>query len=259
MSESASRTNGPGPTPGPRVAIVTGGSRGIGAAICRRLGRDGHTVYIGYRERFDQATQVAGEVAAAGGRGVPIQADIAVEAEVAALVNQVMSDHDAVHVLVNNAGITDDRLVMASTLDRWDRVLRTNLTGAFLLSRAVLPPMIDQGWGRIINISSNSVRAPGPGQAAYAAAKGGLEALTRALAAEVGHKGVRINTVAPGTVRTDLTAPVADRLEAASGGIRWGQPEDISGIVAFLASDEADYLQGQTITVDGGRLVSRPR
>jgi 3-oxoacyl-[acyl-carrier protein] reductase len=117
--------------------------------------------------------------------------------------------------------------------------------------------MIDQKWGRIINISSNSVRIPGAGQSAYAASKGGLEALTRALAAEVGRKGIRVNAIAPGRIKTDMTASFWTRPGADNGESRWGLPEDVSSIVRFLASDDADYVQGQTITVDGGRLIAR--
>jgi 3-oxoacyl-[acyl-carrier protein] reductase len=125
------------------------------------------------------------------------------------------------------------------------------------MCRAAIPVMIDQGWGRIINISSNSARIPGAGQTAYAASKGGLEAFTRGVATEVGRKGIRANVVAPGRVKTDMTANLREQLGGDETGPRWGVPEDVAGIVAFLASDEADYIQGQTITVDGGRLVMR--
>ncbi|MFB7614082.1 3-oxoacyl-ACP reductase family protein [Kitasatospora sp. NPDC056181] len=242
-----------------RVAIVTGGSRGIGRAVALRLARDGHTVHLVYREAADEAAEAVEEITAAGGRARAHRADVADEAAVDALVDDVAEQDGGIHVLVNNAAVIDDRLLLGTRTAGWERVLRTNLTGPFLTSRAVLPVMLDQGWGRIVNISSNSVRIPGPGQTAYAASKGGLEAFTRALAAEVGHKGVRVNTVAPGKVRTDMTTAVADLLGGDGAGTRWGVPEDISGIVGFLAGDEADYIQGQTITVDGGRLVMRDR
>lgn len=243
-----------------RVAIVTGGSRGIGAAVCRRLAEDGLSVYLVYRDAEAAAKQVVEEILAAGGRAVAHRADVADEAAVKDLVRVVTAAEGAIHVLVNNAGVIDDQLLMLTSTKRWEQVLRVNLTGPFLLSREVLPVMLDQGWGRIINVSSNSVRIPGAGQTAYAASKGGVEALTRGLAMEVGRKGIRVNCVAPGRVRTDMTGPVADQLGGDSAtGPRWGVPEDISGLVAFLASDEADYIQGQTITADGGRLVMRPR
>ena len=245
---------------GARVALVTGGSRGIGAALCRRLAADGLTVHFIYREAETAAKQVVNDIDASGGSAYAHRADVASERDVQAVTDAVLAASGTIHVLVNNAGIVDDRLLMLTELARWERVLRVNLTGTFLMARAVLPTMLDQGWGRIINFSSNSARIPGAGQCAYAASKGGVEALTRVLAAELGHKGIRINTVAPGRVRTEMTGPVADKLGPDDGaGPRWGTPEDISGLVAFLVSDESDYIQGQTITADGGRLVMRPR
>ncbi|MFJ1704274.1 SDR family NAD(P)-dependent oxidoreductase [Kitasatospora sp. NPDC088346] len=242
---------------GPRVALVTGGSRGIGAAIARRLAADGLTVHLVHRTASGAGEAVAKEIEAAGGRAHAHRADVSDEAQVRALVDRVLDREGALHVLVNNAAVIDDRLLALTSTAQWEGVLRTNLTGPFLTSRAVLPAMLDQGWGRIVNISSNSVRIPGPGQTAYAASKGGLEALTRGLAMEVGRKGIRINTVAPGKVRTEMTDAVADQLGTDGSGTRWGLPEDVSGLVAFLAGDEADYIQGQTFTVDGGRLVMR--
>jgi 3-oxoacyl-[acyl-carrier protein] reductase len=244
---------------GRRVAVVTGGSRGIGEAVCRRLARDGMTVHLVYRNAESAAHSITGEIEAAGGRAFAHRADVSDEADVQALIERVVDQDGTVHVLVNNAGIVDDQLLMLTELAQWERVLRVNLTGSFLMSRAVIPAMIDQGWGRIVNISSNSVRIPSAGQAAYAASKGGLEALTRSMAAEVGRKGIRVNAVAPGRIKTDMTATLSSRPGAEETDMRWGAPEDVSGIVGFLASDEADYIQGQTITVDGGRLVMRQR
>jgi 3-oxoacyl-[acyl-carrier protein] reductase len=242
-----------------RVAVVTGGSRGIGVAICRRLARDGMSVHLVYHQAEDAARQVAAQIEGDGGRVSAHRADVSVEADVEMLVRRVMDEDGTVHVLVNNAGIIDDQLVELTALAQWERVLRVNLTGQFLMSRAVIPAMIDQGWGRIINISSNSVRTPSAGQSAYAASKGGVEAFTRCLAVEVGRKGIRVNAVAPGAVLTDMTASLSARAGAEEGSLRWGRPEDVAGIVGFLASDDSDYIQGQTITVDGGRMVMRPR
>lgn len=239
-----------------RTAIVTGGSRGIGAAICKDLASKGLDVHLVYRNAAAAADEVAAEIRAKGHSVTTHQADVSMETEVKALVARVLSQSERVDVLVNNAAVIDDRLLALTRLSQWEDVLRTNLTGPFLMCRAVLPSMLDGGWGRIINISSNSVRIPGAGQSAYAASKGGLEALTRALAMEVGRKGIRVNTVAPGRVKTDMTEKVSAQLGGDSGP-RWGTPEDLSGIVSFLASDEADYIQGQTITVDGGRLIMR--
>lgn len=175
------------------------------------------------------------------------------------LVDGVAEQEGGVDVLVNNAGVIDDRLLALTRTAQWEHVIRVNLGGPFLMCRAIVPLMLERSWGRIVNISSNSVRQPGPGQTSYAASKGGLEALTRGLAAEVGHKGIRVNTVAPGAIRTDMTADLAGRLGLGAEGAGWGLPEDIAGLVAFLAGDEANYIQGQTFTVDGGRQAMRAR
>ncbi|WP_306204380.1 SDR family NAD(P)-dependent oxidoreductase [Actinoplanes sp. RD1] len=241
-----------------RAAVVTGGSRGIGAAICRQLAADGFAVHLVYRDADEAAKAVAGEIEADGGTVTTHKADVADEAQVTELVDAVTRTGAGVDVLVNNAAIIDDKLLATTRLTQWEHVLRVNLTGPWLMSRAVLPVMLEQGRGRIINISSNSARIPGPGQTAYAASKGGLEALSRGLAVEVGRKGIRVNVVAPGRVRTDMTGPVAGQLGDESQS-RWGVPEDISALVGFLASEQADYIQGQVITADGGRLVHRPR
>jgi 3-oxoacyl-[acyl-carrier protein] reductase len=214
-------------------------------------------VHLVYRNADAAAAEVVAQIRAAGGLVASHKADVSIEQEVQSLVDTILAQEGNIHVLVNNAAIIDDRLLALTSLKRWEQVLRINLTGPFLMCRAVLPTMLEQSWGRIINISSNSVRIPGAGQSAYAASKGGVEALTRALAMEVGRKGIRVNTVAPGRVKTDMTENVAAQLGAGDSGPRWGVPEDLSGIVGFLASDAADYIQGQTITVDGGRLVMR--
>ncbi len=217
------------------------------------------SIHLVYQNADGAAQLVAKEIEAIGGRASVHKADVSDEVQVQTLAERVLNQDGTVHVLINNAGIIDDRLLELTSLEQWDRVLRVNLTGSFLMSRAVIPTMIDQGWGRIVNISSNSVRIPSAGQTAYAASKGGLEALTRGLAVEVGRKGIRVNAVAPGRIKTDMTASLPTRPGTEEAGVRWGSPEDVSGIVGFLASDEADYIQGQTITVDGGRLVMRQR
>jgi 3-oxoacyl-[acyl-carrier protein] reductase len=242
-----------------RIAVVTGGSRGIGAAICQTLASQGMRVHMVYREAEAAARKVASQIEAEGGKVTIHKADVSDESEVKALVDRIVDREGALHVLVNNAGVIDDQLAMATPLPRWERVIRVNLTGPFLMARAAIPIMLDQSWGRIINISSVSARIPGSGQVAYAASKGGLDALTRALASEVGRKGIRVNSVAPGRVVTDMTEAVVAQLGPAEPGNRWGKPEDVASIVGFLASDAADYIQGQTITVDGGRTVIRPR
>lgn len=240
-----------------RVAIVTGGSRGIGAAICRHLAADGFSVHLVYRNADAAAQQVVSDIRRSGGHVVLHKVDVSLEAQVQTLVDTVLEQEPTIHALINNAAIIDDRLLALTTVTQWDQVLRVNLTGPFLMCRAVLPSMLERSWGRIVNISSNSVRIPAAGQSAYAASKGGLEALTRALAMEVGRKGIRVNTVAPGRIKTDMTRNIAAQLGHGDSGPRWGVPDDLCGIVSFLISDQADYIQGQTITVDGGRLIMR--
>jgi NAD(P)-dependent dehydrogenase (short-subunit alcohol dehydrogenase family) len=242
-----------------RHAVVTGGSRGIGAAVSRRLAADGFHVHVLYRSSHEAALDVGAKIEADGGRCSLWQCDVDVEQQIVATVRSILAETNRIDALVNNAGITADGLLAMTDTGRWERVIRTNLIGTYLMCREVLPVMLDRRGGRIVNVSSNSVRIPGPGQSSYAAAKGGVEALTRALAVEVGRKGIRVNAVAPGRVRTEMTAPVVKQLGGSAGHPRWGEPEDIAGLVAFLVGDEADYIQGQTITADGGRLVVRPR
>lgn len=240
------------------VAIVTGGSRGIGAAISKRLAKRGMVLNILYERDARAAEQVAEMISSEEGKVTTHQVDVSSEAEVNSLVEDVIASAGGIDLLINNAAISDDHLVMMTTLQEWERVLKVNITGTFLMTRAVLPYMLDQGHGNIINISSNSARIPGPGQAAYAASKGAVESFTRAVAMEVGRKGIRANTVAPGKIMTDMTRNLVDKLGAGTDGSRWGTPDDIAAVVSFLASAEADYVQGQVITVDGGRLVMRP-
>jgi len=241
-----------------RVAVVTGGSRGIGAAVCRQLAADRHRVHLVYRQAAECAGRVAAEISGTGGEVTIHQADVSREDDVLRLISDIEATSGRIDILVNNAGVIDDRLLATTSLAQWESVIRINLIGPYLMCRAVVPLMLERGYGRIINLSSNSVRIPGPGQTAYAASKGGVEALTRALAMEVGRKGIRVNAVAPGRVRTDMTEGVSAQLGGESGP-RWGIPEDISALIGFLASEAADYIQGQIITADGGRLVMRPQ
>lgn len=240
---------------GRRVALVTGGSRGIGRAISERLAASGTRVHFAYRE--DRASAAA--VCRAIGFVRSHKADVGSPGEVKRLVAEIAEEEGAIHILVNNAGMIDDRLLALTPIETWEHVLRVNLTAAFLLTREVVPLMLDQSWGRIVNISSTSVHRPAAGQAAYVAAKGGLEAFTRATAAELGHKGIRVNAVAPGAIQTDMTRALLGSPGEKDSYPRYGTPADIADIVAFLVKDETDYIQGQVITADGGRATARLR
>jgi len=237
-----------------RVAIVTGASRGIGRAIALALARQGARVVTA--ARGDHATAVAGEIAAAGGQAVAASVDVTDAASVAAMVAETLERFGRVDVLVNNAGITRDRLMLRMKREDWDAVVRTNLTAAFTCTQAVLRPMVKQRGGRIISISSVVGQAGNAGQANYAATKAGLIGFSKSLALEVASRGVTVNVVAPGLIETDMTRALPEEArktwaEKVPLG-RVGTPEDVAVAVCFLASDEASYITGQVIAVNGG-------
>jgi len=239
-----------------RVALVTGGSRGIGAAVAKRLAAEGASVAINYAGRADAAAEVVAAIEAAGGTAAAFQADVSEAAACAALVDDVVSRFGRIDVLVNNAGITRDGLLVRMSDHDWRAVIDTNLSGAFYLSRAVGKLMMKQRWGSIVNMASVVGMMGNAGQANYAAAKAGLIGLTKSVARELAGRGVRANAVAPGFIATDMTGALSETArEAATSSIamgRLGTPEDIAATVAFLASDDAAYITGQVIAVDGG-------
>lgn len=239
-----------------RVALVTGGSRGIGAAVARRLAAEGATVAINYAGRADAAAEVVAAIDAAGDTAAAFQADVSDATACAALVEGVVSRFGRIDVLVNNAGITRDGLLVRMSDDDWRAVIDTNLSGAFYLSRAVGKLMMKQRSGSIVNMASVVGMMGNAGQANYAAAKAGLIGLTKSVARELAGRGVRANAVAPGFIATDMTDALSETARgAATSSIamgRLGTPEDIAATVAFLASDDAAYITGQVIAVDGG-------
>ena len=247
-----------------RTAVVTGAARGIGAATARRLARDGMAVAVLDLDA-DACMPVVAEIEASGGRALPVGADVTSEEAVTEAVDRIASDLGAPTVLVNNAGILRDNLLFKMSLDDWDAVMSVHLRGAFLMSRAVQSHMVTARWGRIVSLSSISALG-NRGQANYSAAKAGLQGLTRTLAIELGPFGVTANAIAPGFIASDMTAATAERigipfdefLEMAAKEAavrRVGVPEDVANTVAFLVSDDASFISGQTIYVSGGPTV----
>jgi 3-oxoacyl-[acyl-carrier protein] reductase len=234
-----------------KVALVTGGSRGIGAAICRELGRAGARVAVGYRSSKEGAEEVAREIG-----GVAFQGDVADAGEAKTLVEQVEAELGDVDALVNNAGVTRDTLIARMSDEDWEVVLDANLRGAFNTCRAVSRKMLRRRSGAIVNMSSVVGIHGNPGQANYVASKAGIIGLTKALARELGSRGVRVNAVAPGYIDTALTqvlpAAAREAILANTPLGRLGQPEDVAGAVRFLCSDEASFVTGEVVLVDGG-------
>jgi 3-oxoacyl-[acyl-carrier protein] reductase len=240
-----------------KAAIVTGASRGIGRAIALRLASAGARVVAG--ARADHAEPVAREIETAGGAAVAVELDVTQTASVAGMAQTALERFGRIDVLVNNAGIVRDQLLLRMKPEDWDAVISTNLTAAFACCRAVLRPMLKQRSGRIVNIGSVVGRTGNPGQANYAASKAGLEGFTRSLALEVASRGITANVVAPGMIETDMTAALDERAQQALGGRipmgRLGTADDVAGAVCFLASDEASYITGQVVGVNGGMYL----
>ena len=241
-----------------QIALVTGATRGIGAAIALALAERGVKV-IGTATTDDGAGKISAALAGRGGsRGVRLDVTDGPAAE--ALVESIVKEHGALHILVNNAGITRDQLAMRMKDDDWDAVLDTNLKAVFRLSRAVMRPMMKQRYGRIVSVTSVVGASGNPGQANYAAAKAGVAGMTRALARELGSRGITVNCVAPGFIATDMTAALGDEQQKALAGQiplgRLGQPADIAHAVAYLASPEAGYVTGEQLHVNGGMYMA---
>ena len=241
-----------------RIALVTGASQGIGRACALELAKAGATVALAARNEAKLA-EVAAEIAAAGGQAAAFALDVASSESIAAGAKAILERFGKVEILVNNAGITRDDLMMRMKRADWDDVLSTNLTGAFLLTQALLRPMMKNRWGRIVNITSVVGRTGQEGQVNYASSKAGLIGFTRALAREVASRGITVNAVAPGYIETPMTAVLDEKLRTAMiGQIPLGRPgtdAEIAQSVAFLASDAAAYITGHVLDVNGGMFM----
>jgi 3-oxoacyl-[acyl-carrier protein] reductase len=242
-----------------KVALVTGGSRGIGRAICMELAREGAKVVVNYAGSAPAAEEVVAAIRELGGEAIAVQGDVASFEDAEKMVAATVETFGAIDILVNNAGITRDNLLIRMKEEDWDAVINTNLKGVFNCTKAVAKPMMKARKGRIINITSVVGQIGNPGQANYVSAKAGVIGLTKSNAKELAPRNITVNAIAPGYIETDMTdklgEDVKSKLFEAIPLSRMGRPEDIANAVAFLASDKATYITGQVLNVDGGMVM----
>ncbi|HEX4275045.1 MAG TPA: 3-oxoacyl-[acyl-carrier-protein] reductase [Bryobacteraceae bacterium] len=241
-----------------RIALITGASRGIGRACAHRLAAGGAKVVLAARQ-LDKLEEVAAEVRAAGGDAFVVAIDLASQDSIKEAFSKASKDFGRIDILVNNAGLTRDGLAMRMKRDDWDAVIQTNLSGTFFCIQQVLPGMVRERWGRIVNISSVVGESGNAGQANYAASKAGLIGLTKSLAQELASRNITVNAVAPGFVETDMTASLSDELKAKITQSvplkRIGSPRDIAAAAGFLCGDDASYITGHVLDVNGGMFM----
>ena len=242
-----------------KIAVVTGGSRGIGRAVCEKLASLGADIAFSYAGNAAAAEETAEACRALGVRVLALQADVGKSEAVSAFFDAVVKEFGRVDILVNNAGINRDNLAMRMKEEEFDQVIETNLKGTFLCMKAVTRPMMKQRSGRIINLTSVVALRGNPGQVNYCASKAGVIGMTKSLAREVASRGITVNAIAPGFIETDMTAKLPEDVKTSmAAGIpmtRMGRPEDVANAVAFFASDEAAYVTGQVLCVDGGMAM----
>jgi 3-oxoacyl-[acyl-carrier protein] reductase len=242
-----------------KVALVTGGSRGIGREIAIELARHGASVAISYVNNEEKAVEVVKEIQKFSVKGMCIKADVSKEEEVKKLVDAIKDELGTIDILVNNAGINRDTLLIRMNTQEWDQVIDTNLKGTYLCTRLVAKDMIKKRYGKIINIASVAGVAGNYGQANYSASKAGVIGFTKAVAKELASRGINVNAVAPGLIETDMTQALKEEvketlIKSVPMG-RLGSPKDVANLVVFLASDKSDYITGQTINIDGGMIM----
>ncbi len=239
-----------------KVSLVTGASRGLGRAIALKLAENGCRVAVNYINREAEANDVVAAIAAMGVEAVTVQGDVCNSEQVKTMIRQITDKWEKIDILVNNAGITMDNLILRMPDDAWDRVINTNLRGAFLCTKFALRTMANQKWGRIINITSLAGVLGNIGQANYAASKGGLIAFTKSLAKELGSRNITVNAIAPGFIVTEMTDKLTEEQKKAILGMvplqRFGTVQDVAELALFLASERAGYINGQVINIDGG-------
>jgi len=243
-----------------KVALITGGSRGIGREIALELGRNGVNIAISYVNNVEKAMEVVEEIKGYGVKAIAVKANVSIEEEVSEMIKIIEKEFDTIDILVNNAGVTKDNLIIRMKSEDWDEVMDVNLKGTFLCTKAVSRIMMKKRYGKIINITSVVGIMGNPGQSNYSASKAGVIGFTKSMAKELASRGIRVNGIAPGFISTDMTEVLKDDIKDAMLNAiplnSFGNPKDIANLVVFLSSERSDYITGQIINVDGGMVMT---